>query len=157
MGGVGRAQASDRVPSGRGRITWNGCGLIVADGHVEEVGGLLGRIGRDLIQGGIDVAKIPPSRRNRCQPPPAGARRARERLGCCRTQSEAPTAVTRGSEAGHSTLGYGISRGLLVGSLSELLVPPSPEDASTVMPRPLETKSDAIGSACVLPGPCSRE
>src|SRR5437764_1120530 len=44
-----------------------------------------------------------------------------------------PTAVTRGSEAGHSTLGYGISRGLLVGSLRLLLVPPSPEDASTVM------------------------
>src|SRR6266699_7315850 len=58
LGGVGRAQASDRVPSGRGRITRNGCGLIVADGHVEEVGGVLRRIGRDLVQGGIDVAKI---------------------------------------------------------------------------------------------------
>src|SRR2546426_12717218 len=44
-----------------------------------------------------------------------------------------PTAVTRGSEAGHSTLAYGISRGLLVDSLRLLLVPPSPEDASTVM------------------------
>src|SRR5947207_14993210 len=41
-----------------------------------------------------------------------------------------PTAVTRGSEAGHATLGYGISRGLLVGSLRVLLVPPSPGAAS---------------------------
>src|SRR5437763_17097286 len=43
------------------------------------------------------------------------------------------TAVTRGSEAGHSTLGYGISRGRLMRSFTLLLVPPCRADASTVM------------------------
>src|SRR2546428_14040942 len=43
-----------------------------------------------------------------------------------------PTAVTRGSDAGHSTGGQGITAGFFTGVLRMFAVPKSPEEANTV-------------------------
>jgi hypothetical protein len=46
-----------------------------------------------------------------------------------------PTPVTSGSEAGHSTVGYGISLPpVATGDFIVLALPPSPDDPSTVTP-----------------------
>src|ERR687883_406441 len=46
-----------------------------------------------------------------------------------------PTPVTSGSEAGHSTVGYGIRvPPVLTGDLRTFAVPPSPDEPSTVTP-----------------------
>src|SRR5882762_4232618 len=58
IGCIGCAQARDGVPSARGRVTWNDRSLIVADGHDVEISCVLGGIGRNLVQGRIDIAKV---------------------------------------------------------------------------------------------------
>src|SRR5207249_247054 len=54
VGGIRSAEAGDRIPAGARRIAGDArIDLVVADRDVVEVGGVLGRIGGDLVQGRV--------------------------------------------------------------------------------------------------------
>src|SRR5215469_5254960 len=55
---VGTSQPGDRVPSGRGRVAWDGGRLIVTGRDIKEVIGVLRWVSGDRVQGGIDIAQI---------------------------------------------------------------------------------------------------
>src|SRR5262249_50945366 len=55
---VRRAEAGDRIPAGGSAVTGNARRLVVAGGHVEEVGCVLGRVTRDLVERRVDVAEV---------------------------------------------------------------------------------------------------
>src|SRR4029077_9620725 len=58
VGSVGSTQARDGIPSFRCGVTRDRCRLIVANGHVEEVSGVLRGVGCNLVQSRIDITQI---------------------------------------------------------------------------------------------------
>lgn len=58
IGGIRSTQASNGIPSRRGRVPRDRRRLIVADGDIEEVTGVFHRISRDPVESRVDIAEI---------------------------------------------------------------------------------------------------